>query len=144
MKYQKRLISIVATFIFSFAVVAEEKEIYKSKDKQGQVEFTDQPNLDAERVTIQNPNIADGIDRQKPSQTRTESQSTRKSAPPTQPAGSTRQYWSDEDKNPKRVHREQQRQMRKYERQEGNQGNTPRPKETRGNGQKKTQHKAAH
>ena len=57
MRYSACLIALVSTFSLSLSVMAAEKEVYKSVDKQGEVKFTDQASAGAEVVDIENPNI---------------------------------------------------------------------------------------
>ncbi|PCJ36173.1 MAG: hypothetical protein COA75_08015 [Cellvibrionales bacterium] len=116
MKYPNYLLAFIATF--SFTLLTEAKEIYESKGKQGGVEFTDQPSPGAEVVNIQEPNIADAVDSPKPTQDKPEIKKTTKQSEPVEPEISYRNIAGDDDKNPKRVHREQQRQERRNERQD--------------------------
>jgi len=134
MKYRNYLLAFMTTF----TLMAEAKEIYESKNKQGEVKFTDQPSPDAEVVNIQEPNIADAVDSKKSTRDKPKTKQKTKSV---EPDVVYRGFSGDDDKDPKRVHREQQRQKRKYERQENNdgQGDKRRPKETRNSGQQKGQ-----
>ena len=125
MKYPNYLLAFIATF--SFTLLTEAKEIYESKGKKGGVEFTDQPSPGAEVVNIQEPNIADAVDSPKPTQDKPEIKKTTKQKAPAEPEVIHRDV-ADDDKNPKRVHREQQRQKRKYERQD----NRKNPKKSAG------------
>ena len=116
MKYPNYLLAFIATF--SFTLLAEAKEIYELKDRKGGVKFTDQPNPGAELIHIQEPNIADAVDTPKPAQDKPEIKKTTKRSEPPKPEISYRNVARDDDKNPKRVHREQQRQERRNKRQD--------------------------
>jgi len=126
MKHSNYLLAFIATF--SFTLLTEANEIYESKNKKGGIEFTDQPSPGAEVVNIQEPNIADAVDSPKPAQDKPEIKKTTKRSEPPKPeisyqdvAGDEIYYRNiagDDDKNPKRVHREQQRQERRNKRQD--------------------------
>ena len=57
MKHRTYLITFLATATFTHTSAAEEPEIYKSEDKQGVVEFSDQPAPDAQLVDLEKPNV---------------------------------------------------------------------------------------
>jgi len=116
MKHSNYLLAFIATF--SFTLLTEANEIYESKNKKGGIEFTDQPSPGAEVVNIQEPNIADAVDSPKPAQDKPEIKKTTKRSEPPKPEISYRNVAGDDDKNPKRVHREQQRQERRNKRQD--------------------------
>ncbi|OUS16987.1 hypothetical protein A9Q88_05935 [Gammaproteobacteria bacterium 50_400_T64] len=116
MKHSNYLLAFIATF--TFTLFAEAKEIYESTDKTGGTEFTDQPSAGAEVVNIQEPNIADAVDSPKPTQDKPETKKATKQSEPAEPEISYRNIAGDDDKNPKRVHREQQRQERRNKRQD--------------------------
>lgn len=137
MKYRNYLMPFIA--IFTFTLMTEAKEIYESKNKQGEVEFTDQPSPGAQVVNIEEPNIADAVDSPKPIQDKPEIEKTTKQIDPVEPEVVYRGFADDDDRNPKRVHREQQIQERRYDHKEDQDG--LRPKENRGNEQQKAQHK---
>ena len=141
MRYSACLIALVSTFALSVSVMAAEKEVYKSVDKQGEVKFTDQASAGAEVVDIENPNIADSVP-DAPRQSKPEIKKVSKGGEPDQPKTVYRSY-DDDEKNPKRVHREQQRQERRDERHEARegQGNGSHPKQ--GEGQAKAHKQGA-
>ncbi len=130
MRYSTCLIAFVSTFALSLSVMGAEKEVYKSVDKQGEVKFTDQASIGAEVVDIQNPNIADAVP-DAPRQAKPEIKKDSKGGEPAQPKTLYRSY-DDDEKNPKRVHLEQQLQERRDERREAREGNGPHPKQGKG------------
>lgn len=95
--------------------MAEAKEIYESKNKQGEVEFSDQPSPNAEVVDIQEPNIASSVDIPPV----IVNEGIKKPVTPTQSEISTRIIRGDDDKNPERIPLKQEIRERVNDRPDG-------------------------
>ncbi len=59
MNLNYQILSFVVMITVSFTVVAE--QVYESVDKEGVVEFSDQPNSDAQVIDVEKPNVADSL-----------------------------------------------------------------------------------
>lgn len=113
MKHSNYLLAFIATF----TMLAEAKDIYETKGKEGSVEFTDQPSSNAKVIEIQAPNIADGVDIPEPTQNKPEIKPTEPDQP-SKPEVIYRGIADDDHINPKRARLEERIEERRDEHQE--------------------------
>ncbi len=113
MKHSNYLLAFIATF----TMLAEAKDIYETKGKEGSVKFTDQPSPNAKVIEIQKPNLADGVDIPEPAQNKPEIKPIEPDQPD-QPQVIYRGIADDDLINPKRARLEERIEERRDDHQE--------------------------
>jgi len=119
MKYRNHVMIFAIMVAASFMVSAE--EVYQSKDKQGNVEFSDQSSPGAKVIEVKKPTIVH-LEPGKPAEQDPAPKAAKKPTAPDQPEVVYGGDNYDDDENRNRLGREEQERERKDERQEHREG----------------------